>query len=398
MHDPYNESVDIGYDSINDPRGESTPLGKPLTDATLAVEEQLSGLRAELAALRAQFTALSDPARSLRAEIDAIRREVAKATPGLHANIDALRKEVGQVPPSLHANIDALRSAVASLRRDIANLRAAQDSQPGDAALTLETRRIAAALFDRIPELRERLREARQGPEYAATFEDREPLVTVRMATYNRGKDLFERTIPSVLAQTYSNFELVIVGDGCTDATAEAIARIGDQRISFLNLPHRGIYPTEPTQRWMVAGSPAMNAGAERAAGRWLAPIDDDDEFAADHLAVLVNAALKGHFEMVYGKELAYGPPAPTERPLLGVVGRYPPEKGHFGFQSAIYMSLLSFFEYETRSWLLNEPGDWNLCRRMLEAGVRIGWVDHVVTNIYPTGPRPDAAESRLGP
>ncbi|MCP2502095.1 MAG: hypothetical protein NCA08_11110 [Deltaproteobacteria bacterium] len=56
-------------------------------------------------------------------------------------------------------------------------------------------------------------------------FADREPLVSVRIATYNRARILVERTIPSVLSQTYRNFEIMIVGDHCTEIRRSASAR-----------------------------------------------------------------------------------------------------------------------------------------------------------------------------
>ena len=51
-----------------------------------------------------------------------------------------------------------------------------------------------------------------------------QPLVSVCVATYNRARLLIERSVPSVLQQTYKNFELIIVGDGCDDETAELLA------------------------------------------------------------------------------------------------------------------------------------------------------------------------------
>ena len=44
-------------------------------------------------------------------------------------------------------------------------------------------------------------------------------------------------------------------------------------------------------------------------------------------------------------------------------------------------------FEYDERSFLVDEPGDWNLCRRMLEAGVRFGGSEHAVVDILHTPP-----------
>jgi hypothetical protein len=57
-------------------------------------------------------------------------------------------------------------------------------------------------------------------------------------------------------------------------------------------------------------------------------------------------------------------------------------------------MRSLGFFEYDTASWVLNEPADWNLCRRMMAAGVRIGHVPRVVTTVRTDHPgvEPSAA------
>ena len=73
-------------------------------------------------------------------------------------------------------------------------------------------------------------------------FED-DPLISVIIPTYNRGKILTTRAIPSVLAQTHRNLELIIVGDYCTDNTAQLIKNFGDDRIKFVNLATRGEYP-----------------------------------------------------------------------------------------------------------------------------------------------------------
>ena len=79
------------------------------------------------------------------------------------------------------------------------------------------------------------------------------------MATFNRAPLLLSRCLPSILKQTYGNIEVIVVGDACTDATAELIHEIPDRRLRFLNLPQRGHYPTDPNLRWMVAGTQSVN-------------------------------------------------------------------------------------------------------------------------------------------
>lgn len=238
---------------------------------------------------------------------------------------------------------------------------------------------ISRADHDNVPALRRQLWDVRVTKDYERVFTNTEPLITVRIATYNRSEQLVERAIKSVLAQTYHNFEVIVVGDHCTDDTEERIRALRDKRIKFINLPSRSRYPEDKYQRWLVAGSPGMNLGAYMAAGEWIAPLDDDDEFAPDHLEKLLALALSSKSEMVYGAleqvDLKTGKKVR--------IWSFPPEQGQFSFQGGLYMKLLDFFEYDQHSWVVREPGDWNLCRRMLEAGVRMAATEDVVGTVY---------------
>lgn len=62
-----------------------------------------------------------------------------------------------------------------------------------------------------------------------------DPLVTTITAAYNRAKVL-RYAIESVRRQTYQNWQYIIVGDCCTDATADRITELDDPRIEFHNL------------------------------------------------------------------------------------------------------------------------------------------------------------------
>ena len=104
---------------------------------------------------------------------------------------------------------------------------------------------------------RARLAEARLKNEQCY-LDGEEPLISVTIATYNRGRLLVERTLPSVLCQTYQNFEIVVVGDHCADDTSRLIAEIKDPRIRFHNLPERPWYPDDKKERWRIAGVEAI--------------------------------------------------------------------------------------------------------------------------------------------
>ncbi|HTY79202.1 MAG TPA: glycosyltransferase family 2 protein [Candidatus Bathyarchaeia archaeon] len=205
-------------------------------------------------------------------------------------------------------------------------------------------------------------------------YEIAEPLISVLIPTYNRADLLVERSVASVLRQPYQNFEIVVVGDACTDGTEAALRGLGDPRIRFYNLPVRGHYPRDPYLRWLVAGSAPANRALELARGQWVAPLDDDDEFSPDHLEVLLGACVRGRREFAYGVMLMEVEPG-TWRP----VGSYPPHCGRICNASVLYAAYLRFFRYDLEAWRLGEPNDWNLWKRMWGAGVRMAFVDRIV-------------------
>lgn len=204
------------------------------------------------------------------------------------------------------------------------------------------------------------------------------PLVSVRIATYNRGRLVAERAIASALNQTYENVEVVVVGDHCDDETERAVLSIRDPRVRFENLARRGDYPSNPDCRWMVAGTVPMNRGLDLARGEWIAPLDDDDEFTPDHVEVLLDACRSRDLEFAYGVAEMEVQPNVWEH-----LGRWPLRNGGIVHASVLYMARIAFLRHDIEAWRLWEPGDWNLWRRMREAGVRMGFVNKVVCRHY---------------
>ena len=91
------------------------------------------------------------------------------------------------------------------------------------------------------------------------------PLITVAVCSYN-GERYLEKTLNSVLAQDYSNFELVIVDDGSSDGTVSIIKRFADR--------HRCIRPFFRGHHGLPASRTFLFAQAR---GEWIAIIDQDD-------------------------------------------------------------------------------------------------------------------------
>ncbi len=93
-----------------------------------------------------------------------------------------------------------------------------------------------------------------------------EPIVSVIIPTHNR-KHLLNRAVASVIHQTYSNLEIIIVDDGSTDGTGEESLGIKDPRIRFLrNETARG-------------ANYSRNLGIRASKGDLLCLLDDDDEW-----------------------------------------------------------------------------------------------------------------------
>ncbi|WP_257300312.1 glycosyltransferase family 2 protein [Haloarchaeobius sp. FL176] len=90
--------------------------------------------------------------------------------------------------------------------------------------------------------------------------------VSVVIPTYNEAAVL-HRSIESVLAQTYEDFELLVVDDGSTDETAAAVRSYDDERVRYL---------AHGTNR---GASAARNTGIEHATGEYVAFLDADDEW-----------------------------------------------------------------------------------------------------------------------
>jgi glycosyltransferase involved in cell wall biosynthesis len=240
-----------------------------------------------------------------------------------------------------------------------------------------QIRDLIVRAYENTPHAAVELLHARRDASYADAYLPR-PLVTVRIGTYAGDELLIERALRSVRRQTYSNWEAIVVCDGSQESTVERVRALGDPRIRCVQRPRNGPYPAQTVARWQVAGAHPFNEGFALAKGSWIAPIDQDDEWTDDHLEVLLAAAQRTRAEVAYG--VARAVVSNTEETYFGT---WPPELGDFGFQTSIHHACLTAFLYDVNSHLLGEPADWNLARRMIEAGVRFEFVERVVATYF---------------
>lgn len=162
--------------------------------------------------------------------------------------------------------------------------------------------RRARMTFSALPAL---LRSARTPPVYGG--DGSPPLVSVVIATYNWSNAL-RCAIRSALDQTYPSIEVVVVGDGCTDDSADVVASFADERVRWHD-------------RAENSGSQSLpnNDGIELARGEIVAYLGHDDVWHPTHLAHAVGPLLEGRADAAYTVTEVVGPPRSAYRVLEGV-------------------------------------------------------------------------------
>jgi glycosyltransferase involved in cell wall biosynthesis len=220
----------------------------------------------------------------------------------------------------------------------------------------------------------------RDSAEYERAFEEDEPLVTVILTTYYNWPLLGERSLPSVLAQTYEHWEAIVVGDAAPDDARRVVESFGDKRLRFVNLPYRGPYPKRFDQGYLVSGTTPWNTGLALSRGRWVASNSDDDSLRPNHIESLLAHARERRAEVSYGYIHQVEPDSPGTR-----LGEFPPSWGHWGTQSSLLHAGLRFMPMQPTDWLFGIPNDMSLLQRMLRIGVRFSMLEETVVDYYPS-------------
>jgi glycosyltransferase involved in cell wall biosynthesis len=108
------------------------------------------------------------------------------------------------------------------------------------------------------------------------------------MATYNRS-NVLRYAIQSVLDQSFTDWELLVIGDACTDDTADVVASFADPRIRFVNLATNAGEQSVPN-----------NEGIRLSRGRYIAFLNHDDIWLPHHLSHLTAAIERTGADLVF--------------------------------------------------------------------------------------------------
>ena len=199
--------------------------------------------------------------------------------------------------------------------------------------------------------------------------------VSVIIPTYNRCTPL-KNAIESVFAQTFQNFEIIVVNDGSTDHTSKYLSTVKDDRLRYFEF--------ETNQ----GGNYARNEGIKNANGVFLAFLDDDDYWEPTKLEEQINLIQKHNVDLCYTGFNLYT----HNKKFIKYVFNRPRYKN-------LYMSIMddNFFggtsSIIVKKKLVEEAGcfdnnlsalqDYDLFIRLIKQGCKIKGIDKPLVKYY---------------
>ena len=199
------------------------------------------------------------------------------------------------------------------------------------------------------------------------------PRVTVIIATYN-WSSVLPYSIGSVIRQRFTDWELLVVGDACTDDSAAVVAQVkrehglDDERIRWFNLPTNAGSQYAPN-----------NAGIREARGELIAYLGHDDLWLPHHLEVLV-AALDAGADVPYSAVRWIAPE--------GGIAPFPPDACispvSVLHRRADVLAIGGWRDYRT----ITAPSDGDLWERLRAAGLHFRFVPRLTVIKLPATTR----------
>ncbi|MEA2343797.1 MAG: hypothetical protein QOF63_1966 [Thermoanaerobaculia bacterium] len=199
------------------------------------------------------------------------------------------------------------------------------------------------------------------------------PRVSVIIATYN-WSSVLPYSIGSVLRQTMQDFEILVVGDGCTDDSEAVVAAIGDPRIRWFNLPANTGHQSAPN-----------NEGLRQARGEFIAYLGHDDLWFPHHLDAHLAVLEASGAAMTYSLLVTVNSDDPELRPV-----RPRPEDGAWSPPSctvhrrSVTEALGGWRDYRE----IVVPPEIDLWRRARAAGLEFTFVPRLTAIKFPASKR----------
>jgi glycosyltransferase involved in cell wall biosynthesis len=219
------------------------------------------------------------------------------------------------------------------------------------------------------------------------------PRVSVLMPVHN-GAPMLRISLQSALAQRFADFDVIVLGDGCTDDSERVALEAGDRRVRWVGFPKGPGYGYANRARALAA------AGSEL-----VAYLNADDLWAPDHLDRLVEFLDTERADLVFSRPVLFGPDGrlrPHYFPFdLAARGRCPAVGPRLYFVSGSQVLHTRAILDRAGGWDsgLTRFGDIDVWHRCRAAGGRVRYLPHPTSvrrspiHFHGTGP---AAAARL--
>lgn len=214
-------------------------------------------------------------------------------------------------------------------------------------------------------------------------------MISVIMSTFRR-PELLKRAIRSVLNQTYTDFELIVVDDHSKDGTKRAVESFNDPRIRYIEREKNFGCDTQP-----------KNDGIKASKGEYVCFLDDDNEYRPDHLAILHKEMTKENPTTFINRQhtnpdVVYGDrwlvcDSPKDDPnwipsQIGIASDFKPEllmQRNFIDTSDALIKREALFDVGGFDERFKKYIDWNLWVRMNKYGKRFKRVPMIITDYH---------------
>ncbi len=204
------------------------------------------------------------------------------------------------------------------------------------------------------------------------------PRVSVILTTYNRAKEFLPRAIKSVLTQTFTDLELIIIDDASTDSTPEIVraAQKGDKRVKVIR--HDENFGSDTRGK---------NNGLLFSKGKYIAYLDDDNEWYPYHLEKLVPKLDKNpDLDLIYCDFWILDSARPEWEGQMGIALKHNSQfllnRCYIDVSSVLHRREIAFriggFDETLPKFV-----DWNMWVRMMKAGAKMQRLPMVATNYY---------------
>lgn len=199
-------------------------------------------------------------------------------------------------------------------------------------------------------------------------------MISVITSTYKRPQ-LLKRAIESVMAQTFTDWEMIIVNDDPDFETKSVVESFNDKRLTYISMGSKYGCDTRP-----------KNKGVKSSTGDYIAFLDDDSAYRPDHLQALYNELKKGEADVVYGDRWIFD----QEKPIsIGIFHEFDPflmMRRNYIDTSDVLVKREAIFEVGGFDEKYKKYIDWNLWVRMMKAGYKFKRVPLVITDyhVYP--------------